>query len=80
MTAHTCKTITPGCYRCDLSVDEVSAAEREIRKEAQAAWLAYRNNYQRANYLNGRQAASQMRRREFIAGYLAANGIGEVSA
>ena len=80
MSAHTCKTITPGCYRCDLNADEVRAAEQEVRDEAQAAWLSYRNAYQRANYLNGRQAASQMRRREFIAGYLAANDIEAVSA
>lgn len=80
MSAHTCKTITPGCYRCDLNLDEIRAAEQEIREEAQAAWIAYRDEYQRTNFLNARQASSQMRRREFIAGYLAANEIGAVSA
>ena len=75
MSAHTCTELTEGCYRCDLNRDELRAIVQEIRDEAQAAWLAYRNQYQRANYLNARQAASQMRRREFIAGYLAANEI-----
>lgn len=73
MTAHACKTLTDGCYRCDLNCDEMRAIEEEIHREAQAAWLAYRDAYTRANYLKPRQAASQMRRREFIAGYLAAN-------
>jgi hypothetical protein len=80
MSAHTCKTITPGCYRCELNLDEIRAIEQEIREEAQAAWLAYRDGYQRAHHLNGRRAASQMRRREFIAGYLAANNIEEAGA
>jgi hypothetical protein len=80
MTAHTCKTITPGCYRCELSLDEVRAAEQEVREEAQAAWIAYRDDYQRTHHLSARRTASQMRRREFIAGYLAANDMGAVSA
>ena len=78
MTLHTCKTLTPGCYRCDLNRDEIAAILNEIRDEAQAAWIAYRDQYKRSNHLNARQAASQMRRREFIAGYLAANEITEV--
>lgn len=24
MTAHTCRTITPGCYRCELHKDEIN--------------------------------------------------------
>lgn len=72
MTAHTHTTLVPACYRCDLNRDEMAQIERDIREEAQAAWIAYRDDYQRTNYLNARQAASQMRRREFIAGYLAA--------
>ena len=68
MSAHTCTTFTEGCYRCDLSRDEVRAQE-EIRAEAQEAWMAYRDgpmcNWPRR----------QIRRREFINGYLAANGI-----
>ncbi|WP_294567565.1 hypothetical protein [uncultured Arthrobacter sp.] len=79
MTAHTCKTLTDGCYRCDLNRDEISFFEKEIRDEAQAAWLAYRDEFTRRRYLTPRQTASQMRRREFIAGYLAANGM-ETSA
>ena len=79
MSAHTCTELTEGCYRCDLNRDELRAIVQEIREEAQAAWLAYRNQYQRSNYLNARQAASQMRRREFIAGYLAAAEITETT-
>jgi hypothetical protein len=73
MSAHTCKTLTPGCYRCDLNRDEIASIREEIRSDAQEAWLTYRDKYQRRNYLTGRQLASQLRRREFIAGYLAAN-------
>ena len=80
MSAHTCTELTEGCYRCDLNRDELRAVVQEIREEARAAWLAYRDQYQRSNYLNARQSASQMRRREFIAGYLAANDITEASS
>lgn len=59
MTPHATPAERPGPV-------QLSAEERE----AQKAWIAYRNDYQRRNYLNARQAASQMRRREFIAGYL----------
>ena len=79
MSAHTCTELTEGCYRCDLNRDELRAIVQEIREDAQEAWLAYRNQYQRSNYLNARQTASQMRRREFIAGYLAANEITETT-
>lgn len=75
MSAHLCKTLTEGCYRCDLGRDEVAGIVEEVSREAQAAWLAYRDQYQRAHRLSARRAASQMRRREFIAGYLAAEGI-----
>lgn len=73
MTAHTCTTVTPGCYRCELGQDEMAAIEQEIAADAQEAWLAYRDEYMRSRVLNARRAASQMRRREFIAGYKAAN-------
>lgn len=73
MTAHACKTLTDGCYRCDLNRDEMRAIEEEIRQDAQEAWLAYRDAYTRSRSLTPRQVASRMRRREFIAGYLAAN-------
>ena len=75
MSAHICKTLTAGCYRCELNLDEIHAVEQEVIAEAQAAWLTYRDEYQRTHHLSGRRAASQMRRREFIAGYLAANEI-----
>lgn len=29
MTAHTCHTVTPGCYRCELGQDEVTAMHAE---------------------------------------------------
>ncbi len=75
MTAHACKSLTDGCYRCDLNRDEMESIAVEVRVEAQDAWLAYRDRYSRQRGLNPRRAASQMRRREFIAGYLAAEGI-----
>lgn len=71
MTAHTCKTLTDGCYRCELNRDEIEAIETENREDAQVAWLTYRDNYMRANHLSRRRAGSQMRRREFIAGFIA---------
>ena len=80
MSAHTHITLVEGCYRCDLNRDEMTAIEQEVRAEAQAAWLSYRNDYQRTRHLNARRAQSQMRRREFIAGYLAANNITEDQA
>lgn len=44
------------------------------RDAAEAAWLAYRDDYQRKNpWLNDdpRRASRQMRKREFVAGYIA---------
>lgn len=29
MSAHNHTVITPGCYRCDLNIDEVRAAEQD---------------------------------------------------
>lgn len=29
MTPHTCTTLTKGCYRCELSLDEMEASHRE---------------------------------------------------
>lgn len=69
MTAHTCKELTPGCYRCDLNRDEIEAAREDAEKDAQAAWLAYRDHPSR-RWMKPRQ----MRRREFVAGYLTAEG------
>lgn len=74
MNAHTCTTPTEGCYRCDLNRDELRAAEEEIRQEAQAAWLAYRDGPMRT------WPRRQVRRREFVNGYLAANDLDPVTA
>jgi hypothetical protein len=41
MTAHTCTTYTPGCYRCELGRDEVEAqladARQELREDVMGA-------------------------------------------
>ena len=34
MTQHMHREITPGCYRCDLNLDEVAAAEQEAAEQA----------------------------------------------
>lgn len=73
MTAHTCVGLTDGCYRCELNRDEIESIEREVASDAQKAWLAYRDDYMRTHYLSKKQASSQMRRRDFIEGYKAAN-------
>ena len=40
---------------------------------AEAAWLAYRDQYQREHpWCDSRRVARQMRKRDFVAGYLAA--------
>lgn len=70
MSAHTCTTLTEGCYRCDLGRDEMAAIEVEIRNDAEAAWRGYRDGPMR-NW-----PRRQIRRREFINGYLAANEMG----
>lgn len=72
MTAHLHTTLTPGCYRCDLNLDEIAAAEQETRSDAQEAWLTYRDAHMRSRGLSGPRATSHLRRREFVAGYLAA--------
>lgn len=79
MTAHTCTTLTPGCYRCEINRDEIEAAQQEIRDEAEAAWLVYRNEHMRRAWgASGRDAhrvQRQLRKREFMAGYLAAHDL-----
>ncbi len=69
------------CYRCDLNQDEVVAMEREVREEAEAAWLAYRNQRAgqawRASGADGRRIQRRMRKRDFVAGYLRATGFEE---
>lgn len=69
MSAHTCKTLTDGCYRCDLNRDEIQAATDEALREAQEAWLEYRDGPMRS------WPKRQLRRREFVAGFLAASGV-----
>lgn len=69
MSAHTCTSITPGCYRCDLGREEAEAARAEVLSDAKAAWLDYRDGPMR-NW-----PTRQLRRRDFLAGYLAANGL-----
>lgn len=72
MTAHTCKTLTDGCYRCELNRDEIEAIEAENHEDAQAAWLTYKADYAAEHsYANDRRRGRQMRRREFIAGFMA---------
>lgn len=65
MTAHTCKELTDGCYRCELNRDEIEAAQEEDRQDAEAAWLVYRDQFMSGH------PRRQLRRREFIAGFLA---------
>lgn len=36
MTAHTCTTLDPSCYRCDLNVDELAAVIEDTRQELDA--------------------------------------------
>lgn len=80
MSAHTCTELTDGCYRCDLNRDEMRAMVEEVRAEAEAAWLAYRDRYQKSRpWADAKRLGRQMRRRDFIAGYLAASEIEEVT-
>lgn len=49
------------------------AEPRTEKAQAEAAWLRYRDEYQRANpWCDSRRLGRQMRKRDFIAGYLAA--------
>lgn len=73
MSAHTCAELTEGCYRCELNRDEIEAIQQEVAEEAQAAWLAYRDEYSRQHYIGAATVAHRLRRREFIAGYEAAS-------
>lgn len=66
MSQHDHRTAVPGCYRCELGQDEARAARQEAVEEAQAAWLRYRDHPDQ-RWMKRRQ----MRRRDFIAGYLA---------
>jgi hypothetical protein len=35
VTAHDCKVLTKGCYRCDLNLDEIESYRQELHAEAQ---------------------------------------------
>lgn len=39
MTPHLHSEITPGCYRCDLNLDELADARREVVEEAVHAYF-----------------------------------------
>ena len=71
MSAHTCTELTDGCYRCDLNRDEIAANRAEDEREAQTAWIKYRDEYRRSRHMSAAQVASQLRRREFVAGFMA---------
>ncbi len=75
MSAHDHTSIVRGCYRCELGQDEALDARADAEREAEAAWIDYRNRRSLRMGLTPRRARSQTRRREFIAGYLAAEGI-----
>jgi hypothetical protein len=34
VSAHTHAVVTPGCYRCELSADEVAWAQQEVAEQA----------------------------------------------
>lgn len=41
MTAHECKALADGCYRCELGKDEAEAALNELRQDIERAiWKA----------------------------------------
>lgn len=80
MTAHTCKTLTDGCYRCDLNRDEIEAIRAEDAADAKAAWIEYRDwKFDEAVPVwreDDREAITgavrrTLRKREFIAGFMA---------
>lgn len=72
MSAHMCREITPGCYRCELAKDEMAAIEAEDRADAQEAWIAYRDNEIRSKpWADARRVVRQLRRGSFVAGFIA---------
>lgn len=44
MSAHTCRELTEGCYRCDLNRDEIAHIEAERRDKVTAILSAYASN------------------------------------
>ena len=38
MTAHTCTTLTRGCYRCDLNIDEMRTVKRRDYTSTTRLW------------------------------------------
>ena len=72
MSVHMCKTLTAGCYRCDLNRDEIEAIRAEDRSDAEAAWIEYRNEQQmRRQWADTQRVSRQLRKGSFIAGFLA---------
>lgn len=69
MSAHLCKTVTDGCYRCELNRDEVDAFEAEDRADVAAAWVEYRNVFMLGRPIRQR---TMLRKRDFLAGFIAA--------
>lgn len=69
MSAHTHRELVDGCYRCDLNRDELEANREEDERDAQAAWIEYRDSYMRRVGLE--RGRRHLRKREFIAGFLA---------
>jgi len=66
MTAHMCTEITPGCYRCELNKDEMESIHKENLEDAEKEWIEYRNK----RHMLGAPRRT-VRKREFIAGFLA---------
>lgn len=65
MSAHDCKELTDGCYRCELNRDEMEAAWIEYRNR-ETFWAFYPDE--------ARRATRRLRKREFIAGFMAGRG------
>lgn len=72
MTQHLCTSVTPGCYRCELGLDEVAAIQVEDQADAEAAWITYRNAEIFArSWAQPKRVMRQLRRGSFIAGFIA---------
>ena len=48
MTEHLHSVLTPGCYRCDLNLDEMAAFEVERRDKVTAILSAYADDAEAA--------------------------------
>ncbi len=79
MSAHSHVRYVPGCFRCELGRDEAAECEAEDRRDAQAAWVDYRDaqvavavegRFPDREYI-GAAVRRTLRRREFVAGFIA---------